>query len=57
MTEEKNLTAKERSAIASKAQAKAHRVLREKHPAEYSKAYESAKVELTEERLSGGGAK
>ena len=35
--------------IASKAQARAHKKLRDKHPEEYSKAYQAAKTELTEE--------
>ena len=40
------LTAKERSKIASKAQAIAHRVLREKYPRLYSTEYQKAKEEL-----------
>lgn len=40
------LTAKERSKIASKAQAIAHRVLRERYPRVYSTEYQKAKEEL-----------
>lgn len=35
--------------IASKAQAAAHRELREAHPEEYREAYARAKTEMTEE--------
>lgn len=35
--------------IASKAQAAAHKKLREEHPRQYREAYQAAKTELTEE--------
>ncbi len=35
--------------IASRAQAAAHKELRDQHPEEYQAAYQAAKAELTEE--------
>jgi hypothetical protein len=45
---ERELTAEDRAKIASKAQAAAHRALRETHEAEYQASYQEAKRELTE---------
>lgn len=39
---------REKARIASKAQARAHRALREAHPDEYRDEYQRAKDELTE---------
>jgi hypothetical protein len=43
-----DLDPKERAKIASRAQAAAHKVLREKYPQDYRDAYQSAKDEMTE---------
>ena len=49
MNDDKDLTADQRAKIASRAQALAHKALREAHPEEYREAYQEAK-----RRLSGG---
>jgi vacuolar-type H+-ATPase subunit E/Vma4 len=46
MTEDKERDRAERARIASKAQALAHKALREKDPEAYKKAYQAAKEEL-----------
>lgn len=42
-----------RAKIASKAQAEAHRVLREKYPEDYKRAYQQEKDRLTARAASG----
>lgn len=48
---EETLPTVTRAKIASKAQALAHRALREKYPGVYRKAYQTAKDELTEQAV------
>lgn len=49
---EKTLTAKQKASIASRAQATAHGVLRQRHADEYSAVYALAKKKLTDEELA-----
>lgn len=51
---EKELTRQERARVASKAQAMAHKALREKDPEVYQQAYQRAKEDILKERKTGG---
>jgi len=54
MSEDRELSARDRARVASRAQAEAHRALREKYPEDYTRAYQEAKDRLTEEARRRG---